>query len=153
MLGADLNEIAASGRERLNESFIYCVISTFNNTEPSCKLGVDIPRLIQCDQAYRLVPGPPHSVLQYGAILPLVDFLKGDWKDLPMNYCQTIEQMQEEETTLVASNVIDKIQGLYAGFNQYEKFVALLLYEFYSRRLENLKGYLNTIEPASLKTA
>lgn len=130
----DLNEIFSAGKILLTESFIYCELSTFlSEASTPYKVPLKLETYLQWDQAYRLAPGPPHAIYQYQSILPLVNFLDGDWRNLPLNYCSSFEQMGIEEVSMVSKVIIDKMQMLYNDFNEIERFAVILLFEFYQR--------------------
>lgn len=130
----DLNEIATAGKKSLTESFIYCVLSTFlSDGATPYKAPLKLETCLQWDQAYRLAPGPPHSIYQYQSILPLVNFLNDEWRNLPLNYCSTFTQMVAEDVPMVSPAIVNKMQLIYNDCNEIEQFAVILLFEFYQR--------------------
>lgn len=130
----DLNEIFIAGKTSLTESFIYCVLSSFlSDAATPYKVPVKLDTYLQWDQAYRLAPGAPHAIYQYQSILPLINFLNGDWKNLALNHCNSFDKMEAEGVPLVSDAIIEKMQILYNDFNEMERFAVILLFEFYQR--------------------
>jgi hypothetical protein len=135
LLASDLNRLDAAHQlpNSLNRSLVYCTLSTLSDAGDAYEFALDVPQCIQWDKIYRLAPGPPYRLLQYNALTPVLNFFSDKWEDLPLNYCQSIEEMQEEEVPFVSQKIIDVLQGFLNGFHPAQQFAVELLFHYFDR--------------------
>jgi hypothetical protein len=116
-----LNDFNAVGYFDLRNSFVYCVLSTLQESEAiSHKFENSCEPFIHWDGCFRLDPNPRISIFQNESILSLHSFLNNDWVNLPLNYSTDIEEMRINETPFVPNSIIDKMNSLIQSFNQAE---------------------------------
>lgn len=130
LLCEDLNTLPAAEIKsgNLTASLVYCVLSTLSEAEPDAMFEIDLPFFIQWDRAYRLNPGPPHIQVEYSIISKIISFHKGDWVDLPLNYCRSLEELEQEGTPKVPEEIVNNLQQVLSAFNRVERFAADLLF-------------------------
>lgn len=116
-----LDDFNAVGYFDLRNSFVYCVLSTLQESEAvSHKFENSCEPFIHWDGCFRLDPNPRISIFQNESLLYLHSFLNNDWVNLPLNYSTDIEEMVRNETPFVPDNIIDKMNSLIQSFNQSE---------------------------------
>lgn len=138
LLCKDLNEIIAKnekvdyeGDDEARESFIYCVISTLMGIDSKVKYRpIDFRMAIQWDRAFRLMPDPIQGASEVGAINDLVNFLDGDWVDLPLSYGESIDDMEIAEDEKVPENIIAKLEKVYEQLNNAEQAALHILFAY-----------------------
>ncbi len=135
LLCEDLNSLPLSSIEKgnLNTSLVYCVLSTLIAGGADYRFEIDLPFCIQWDRAYRLNPGHPNHQVEYKAISKIVDFHQGKWVDLPLNYCQSLEEMRERNALEVPLEITDDLQTLLIRNNSVENFTVDLLFNLFHR--------------------
>lgn len=115
----------------LRESFIYCVLSTFIEAPGDYEHNVSV-NAIQWDRVFRLSPGPPSLQIEMAAVEPIKKALKSDWVNLPLNYAQSLEEMEEDEyAEFVPVEIIQEADEILSGLNKYQRFIILLLGKFF----------------------
>lgn len=114
----------------LKESLMYCVLSTLQQA-PDEVYELEIEQAIQWDRVFRLNPGPPNLLFEIKHIAPIKNYLGKLYVDLPLNYSDSVEEMQEDGTELVPQTVIDKLYELTNAMEPKRRFMVMLLYNFF----------------------
>jgi len=135
LLCEDLNSLPLSSIEKgnLNASLVYCVLSTFIAGGADYRFEIDLPFCIQWDRAYRLNSGPPYRQVEFKAISKIAAFHQGKWVDLPLNYCESLEEMRERKFQEVPLEITDDLQTLLIRYNSVEHFTVDLLFTLFQR--------------------
>lgn len=116
-----------------NFSLVYCVLSTLIEAKGEYESGIDLSFCTQWDRIFRLDPAPPLMVLERNAISKIVSFLGRYWTDLPLNYAQSLVEMDELKVPKVPQRTINRLQNLLNSFNEAEDFAVDLLFNFFNR--------------------
>lgn len=128
----DLNEIA--GREhQLNESLVYCMISTMMELPEHQYDDMDIAPAIHWDRAFRLNPGPPKLLWEKAFLEKYKPLLKNAWVNLQLNYCSTLEEMEERGIPKVPEGLIYELNEIIDSLSNQEKFMTDLIFNFLDR--------------------
>jgi hypothetical protein len=132
ILCEDLNEIA--GRDhQLKESLVYCMISTMMELQERQYDDMDIAPAIHWDRAFRLNPGPPQLLWEMAFLEKYKPLLKNAWVNLPLNYCSTLEEMEDGDVPKVPDNIIYELNEIIDSLSNREKFMTDLIFNFLDR--------------------
>ena len=141
-LAGDLNSIfeynethhnyGGGHNEELKKSFFYCVISTMQAYAKENALPqLEVTNQMQWDRLFRLSPGPPFNLFQLKATEKARDFLGDNWVDLPLNYSQSLEDMEHEDVEFVPEVTVKKIESSVKMMSPAELIMVNLLYNFF----------------------
>ncbi|MBA6151460.1 hypothetical protein [Gelidibacter maritimus] len=129
-----LVEIAAHNRSNreLNQSLCYCVISTLMEyQEHNSTIELELELSIQWDRLFRLTPGPPYLLIELRNTAEAQEFFGQDYVNLPLNYCQSVEEMEENKIELVPENTIKIVADLVQEMSMAEKVMVDILYNLF----------------------
>ena len=125
----DLNDI---GKKQLNISLAYSLISTMMEYKEleirEYDLRIDL--LIQWDRLFRFNPGPPLVLLEYKYTEKAREYLGEKWTNNSLNYCSSLEEMEESGCGFVPDETVQIIQNIFNSMNFAEQFTVDLLYQF-----------------------
>jgi hypothetical protein len=120
-------------KEQERMSFCICVENTFIEIKNKKDFELPLQHLIQWDGLYRMSPNPNAKMDQITACEQAIAYLGADWKDLPANYCQTLEEMEAEEVDFVAEGLVNRLVKIFNELTLAEKVAVWFLYEFFQR--------------------
>lgn len=116
----------------LNESLFYCIISTLIEfDEPNLDVQIELEHQIQWDRLFRLTPGPPHLLTELKNTEKAREFFGKEYVDLPLNYCQSIDEMEVNGIDLVPEEIVDKVADLIKDMSLAERIMVDILYNLY----------------------
>jgi hypothetical protein len=126
LLLEDINNFSLS----LNESYIYCCLSTLielkiNNGK--FDINKDVLYQIQWDRAYRGMPDPYFNMVEKHFKAKVYEFLEDKMVDLPLNYAESLEELEADKNNCVPETIITAFEELMKSFNQLELFAVILL--------------------------
>jgi hypothetical protein len=122
--------------EELRESFGYCILSTFMerlNIKSKYVDKIEIEPCIHWDRIYRINPQPPLLMNQMAVVAEIQNQIKSEWVDLPLNYCESYDEMQENEVGFVSKKIINELRKICKSFSNIDLFCVELLYQFIGR--------------------
>lgn len=114
-------------------SFAVCVQNTLIEMDQIQDFDLPMAQLLQWDMLYRMSPDPHAKMDQMAASEQAINWLGKDWKDLPANYCQNLDDMKEQDVPFVAESLVARLQNLMTGLIPAEKVAVWFLYEFFQR--------------------
>jgi hypothetical protein len=120
-------------KDQESMSFSLCVENTLIEMGVEKDIELPLQYLIQWDMLYRMSPDPHAKMDQMSACEQAISYLGKDWKDLPANYCQDLQQMNEEKVPFVAEGLIGRLTHLMEDMVPAEKVAVWFLYEFFQR--------------------
>lgn len=139
ILADDLNFVYSIGEADYKYSLVYCVLSTFAYTtpgqtcvDPNCKLNpashtIDVANMLVWDRCFRMAPDPHFGIIQRVANYPVTSFLEGDWFDLPVNHCYSIEEIRASEASPDFENAVRKFSTLASSLTRAQRFATILV--------------------------
>jgi hypothetical protein len=138
LLCKDLNEVIAKNEkidfqseDEVRESFIYCVMSTLMGIDSNAKYRpIDFRMAIQWDRAFRLMDDPIQSMDEASVINDLVNFLDGEWKNLPLNYGESMDDIEMKGDEKVPEVVIAKLEKVYDKLNNAQQAALHILFSY-----------------------
>ncbi len=116
--------------ESLNESYIYCCISSlieFKKNKKIIDLTEDVLYQIQWDRAYRGMPDPRINMVERHFKAKVIEFLGDKMIDLPLNYAESFDELEADNTNCVPQSIINEFKELIKDYTQLELFTILLL--------------------------
>ena len=121
-----------SSNSELNDSLCYCLISTLMEYEAAdMAVELEFEQQIQWDRLFRLTPEPPLVQVELKNTLKAREFFGDDYKNLPLNYCSSIEEMEENKIELVSDDIINKVSELVQKMTMAEIVMVNILYTLY----------------------
>ncbi len=120
-------------KEQERTSFCVCVENTLIEIKNKKDFELPLQHLIQWDGLYRMSPNPNAKMDQITTCEQAIAYLGADWKDLPANYCQTLEEMEAEEVDFVAESLVNRLMKIFNELTLTEKVAVWFLYEFFQR--------------------
>jgi hypothetical protein len=120
----------------LRESFTYCVLSTIierSRSEIQEKINIALLPIIHWDRLFRINPQPPLFQNEKAIVDLIKPYFCSEWGDLPLNYASTLEEIEQLEYGLVNEHIINELIVVASKFDNTERFVVDLLFQFIDR--------------------
>lgn len=116
----------------LKESLGYCLISSLMEYEDAnASAELEYVAQIQRDRLFRFNPGPPLIQLEYKNTERIRKYFGDKWVNLPLNYSNSIEEMQENDFSFVPEDTINEISLLVEQMSMAQKVTVNILYNLY----------------------
>jgi hypothetical protein len=116
----------------LKESLGYCLISSLMEYEDAnASAELEYIDEIQQERLFRFNPGPPLLQLEYKNTENIRAHFGDKWVNLPLNYSNSIEEMQENDSSFVTEDTINEISLLVEQMSMAQKVTVNILYNLY----------------------
>ncbi|MBB3701237.1 hypothetical protein KMW28_03755 [Flammeovirga yaeyamensis] len=109
-------------------SYIYCNLSSLTalKLEDEEEYELDVTEVMQWDRAFRLQADGGE---EYAAVKAVRDFFGEDYINLPLNYAESVEEMNDEDK--LPDHIAQRIQDLVNDFNLKETMAVDMLLEHF----------------------
>jgi hypothetical protein len=105
--------LATISVEELRESFGYCLLSSlidYQDSDTDVELELEVEIQIVCNRLFRVNIIPNGDGLEVKAIQKARNYFDGKWKNFRLNYCQSFEEMEENNLNFVSEELVKKSQ-------------------------------------------
>lgn len=131
----DLNAIAerndANGDE-MRESFAYCVLASlmeYEANDATAELNIDLQ--LEWDRLFRLNIPENGGQFELKCTQEARDYFKDNWSNHGLNYCRSLEQMEEAGVERISGELAGEVKVLVEGMNMAQIIAADILYNFF----------------------
>jgi len=119
--------------QELNESLCYCLISTLMEyKEANITFELEYTDQLQWDRLFRLNPGPPLMQLEYKNTQSIREYFGEHWVNLPLNYSDSLEEIEENNSDFVPEATINEISMLVNKMSMAQKVAVDIVYHLYN---------------------
>ena len=114
------NVLARVSGEEKRQSFGYCLLSSLIEYQDArLDVEIDVEMQIQWDRLFRMNSIPNGGELELNANQKASGFFENNWQNFDLNYCQSFEEMEENEVKFVSEELVKKLQEIYPDIPNY----------------------------------